>query len=58
MNQQLVNEKNDPVDGGSSPGRLPYQKPEFTEIEMVAFDVLSTTCEPTSSAMEHGSCFL
>ncbi len=32
----------------AGPEKLVYQKPEVTEIEMVAFDVLSTTCTPPS----------
>jgi hypothetical protein len=58
MNQPTAHENKNPAEGCPSPGRLPYQKPEFTEIEMVAFDVLSTTCDPMASAMDHGSCFL
>ena len=57
MNQQPVNENNN-VEGRAAPGRLPYQKPELTEIEMVAFDVLSTTCGPASSMFGNGmECF-
>ena len=34
------------------PAKLPYAKPQVTEIELVVFDVLNLTCSYSSSANE------
>jgi hypothetical protein len=51
MKQEPVNENNK-TDGRASPDRLPYETPKLTEIEMVAFDVLSVTCGGKVSAFD------
>jgi len=38
------------------PEKISYQKPEVTEIELVALDVLATTCTEGSSNGTTGSC--
>ena len=47
-----------PATAHSATGKLPYEKPELTEIELVAFDVLSTTCNPLTSADTNGVCYV